>query len=101
MEKFCGRVTVRGVSGSMFEAWKSLYPELQEDNHINYEYDSCTSRLMIKFPTSAIHESVSIFFTHRVSAVLLSRLGEDEYDDTVQLSSGASRRHHPSHLDIC
>lgn len=91
VETMTGRITFPGISSAMFDAWQSLYPEVREADHLNYEYDSRTCRFMIKCATSPVHESVSIFFTNRVSAALQSRLGIDTYEDTVQVSSGMSK----------
>lgn len=102
MQKFCGRVKVRGVSGGLFNTWQSLYPELRQyDSHIIYEYDPYTSRLMIKSRTTAILRSVCIFFSSRFSGVLLSQLLVDDFRALVQISSRTSRSHYPSHFCIC
>lgn len=90
VEEYSGRVVVPGVTDTLFDAWQSLYPEAQEADNVTYEYDASTSRFIVKCGTMPVHESVSIFFTNCVSAELHTRLGRDLYEDTVQVSSGAS-----------
>lgn len=90
-----GRVSLPGVSSDILHAWQSLYPEIQEEDHFNYEYNSHTCRFVIKCATSPMHESVSVFFTNRVAAELQSRLGLDTYEDTVLVSSGLSKSSPP------
>lgn len=95
VETMTGRVSFPGISGDMFSAWRSLYPVDMESKSLNYEYNSCTSRFIIKCPSSPVHESVSIFFTNRVSSGLQARLGLDTYEETVQVSSGLSESPRP------
>lgn len=86
-----GRVTIPGVSSDILHAWQSLHPEIEDANHLNYEYNSDTCRFVMKCATSPIHESVSVFFTNRACAELQSRLGLDTFEDTVQVSAGMSK----------
>lgn len=95
VETMTGRVAFPGISGNILRAWRSLYPIDMESKSLNYEYNSQTSRFVVKCPTSPVHESVSIFFNNRVSSGLQARLG-DTYQDTVQVSTGFSESPSPA-----
>lgn len=86
---------IRDVSEDTLYSWETLHPEVRETSPLRYEYDSYTSRFIVKCATSPAHESVTIFFTHQVSRALESRLSEDQYLDMVQVSSGACMRPSP------
>lgn len=65
------------------------YPFVRESEHINYQYDASTSRMIIRCSTSPVHDLLQIHFQGRVSGVLTSCLGLDKFMENIQMSCGS------------
>ncbi|PUU75201.1 hypothetical protein B9Z19DRAFT_1067613 [Tuber borchii] len=63
------------VSIKDFDSWTIENPELEENKHIRYEYNSFTERLIIKYMATATHDSLHYFFNQTFSSFLIGRIG--------------------------
>lgn len=89
MEAEYGKQTIYGVTPDMLSDWQTRYPFVRESDHINYQYDASTSRMIIRCTPSPVHDSLQIYFQGRVSGVLTSRLGVDKFMENIQMSCGS------------
>lgn len=85
-----GKLTINGITPQMLSEWEDLHPFVRESDHINYEYDGSTSRMIIRCTVSPVHDSLQIFFKSHASAALLDTLSKVRYIESVQMSSGSS-----------
>lgn len=90
IESEYGKHTIYGITPAMLSDWQIRYPFVREADHINYQYDASTSRLIIRCTVSPVHDSLQIFFQGRVSGALTSRLGLGKFMESVQMSCGSS-----------
>lgn len=90
IESKVGKLTINGITPKILSEWEDRHPFVRESDHINYEYDGSTSRMIIRCTVSPVHDSLQIFFKSHTSAALLETLGKDTYIDRVQMSSGSS-----------
>lgn len=63
-------LVLRNVTPTAFDAWRSLHPDLIEDPTVRYEYNSLTSRMIVKCMPYPIHDSLQIFMCQRITEAL-------------------------------
>lgn len=85
-----GKLTINGITPKMLSDWEARYPSVREADHINYEYDGSTSRMIIRCHVSPVHDSLQIYFKGRASVALIARLGDESFLENIQMSSGSS-----------
>ena len=75
------------ISTKDFQNWLFENPELA-DKFIRYEYNSVTERLIVKCMSTAIHDTLQLFFNQTFSAFLVGKLGLFGANKLFSLASG-------------
>jgi len=78
------------VSIEDFDSWTIENPELEENKHIRYEYNSFTERLIIKCMATPTHDSLHYFFNQTFSSFLIGRIGSLKTSQLFSVGTGTS-----------
>ncbi|PUU78933.1 hypothetical protein B9Z19DRAFT_26921 [Tuber borchii] len=78
------------VSIQDFDSWTVENPELEENKHIRYEYNSFTERLIIKCMATRTHDSLQYFFNQTFSSFLNERIGSLKTSQLFSVGTGTT-----------
>ncbi|PUU73916.1 hypothetical protein B9Z19DRAFT_1094052 [Tuber borchii] len=78
------------VSIKDFDNWMIENPELEQNKHIRYEYNSFTERLIIKYMATPTHDSLNYFFNQTFSSFLIGRIGSLKTSQLFSVGSGTT-----------